>query len=291
MIDERVDTLIIARRSLGSQKPKDVIASLVRFAPVDVGDSAWRAEVTQRIDRLGDVEKDALAKRIGKYHAKRWSDLADRVLPLVALGVSLDAKVKGENAWAAAIVARAYGLWNDGKPPSQSVVGNALVWKMLGIAGKPKACPAELRAHFLHKELGGDTGTFARQLRGLAAARVGAPRGDSKALTQGLVRMWLAGKSLGETPFANRVLEVARSMSNGGLYGDRKAFIGAVFDASSWPMSLPEFKSRLLVEHRAGRLELARADYLAAMDPDLVARSELTADGASFHFIVREERG
>jgi hypothetical protein len=53
-------------------------------------------------------------------------------------------------------------------------------------------------------------------------------------------------------------------------------------------ISLRDFKARLVAAHRAGELSLARADLVAAMDPELVAVSEIISDGASFHFLVKE---
>ena len=53
-------------------------------------------------------------------------------------------------------------------------------------------------------------------------------------------------------------------------------------------LALDDFKARLVAAHRAGELTLARADLVAAMDPALVAASEIAADGASFHFLVKE---
>ncbi|HEY6175218.1 MAG TPA: hypothetical protein VIX73_12260, partial [Kofleriaceae bacterium] len=81
-----------------------------------------------------------------------------------------------------------------------------------------------------------------------------------------------------------------------GRFGDRKVFVSAVWDVlhrdPRWAdLALAEFKTRLVAAHRAGELALARADLVAAMDPGLVAASEIAADGASFHFIVKEPAG
>ena len=78
-----------------------------------------------------------------------------------------------------------------------------------------------------------------------------------------------------------------------GWFGDRKVFVSAVWHElrgePRWSaLTLDDFKARLVAAHRAGELVLARADLVAAMDPELVAASEITADGASFHFIVKE---
>ena len=50
-------------------------------------------------------------------------------------------------------------------------------------------------------------------------------------------------------------------------------------------MDLDTFKDRVVDAHRSGRLVLQRADLVGAMDPTLVARSEVRYLNASFHFI------
>jgi hypothetical protein len=90
--------------------------------------------------------------------------------------------------------------------------------------------------------------------------------------------------------FAAEVLRAARATTEG-WFGDRKVFASAVWDQlrgdPRWSqLALPAFKARLLAAHRAGELTLARADLVAAMDPALVAASEIAADGATFHFVV-----
>jgi hypothetical protein len=129
-------------------------------------------------------------------------------------------------------------------------------------------------------------------VRVLAAREVGAPRPELRALRDALVRCWLAGKTLGSRTFAADVLELA-STARDGMFGDRKVFIASVWDRlrrqTAWSaLSLDDFKARLVAAHRSGALHLARADLVAAMDPQLVAASETVTDGASFHFILRE---
>ena len=122
-------------------------------------------------------------------------------------------------------------------------------------------------------------------------------RADARVLLDALVRMWVDGRQVGSAAtepapaFAETVRDVARAAREG-VFGDRKVFIASVWNElrrGRWPtMSLADFKTRLVAAHRAGDLALARADLVAAMDPDLVAASETTTEGASFHFIVRE---
>ena len=77
------------------------------------------------------------------------------------------------------------------------------------------------------------------------------------------------------------------------MFGDRKVFISSVWRAlratPPWSqLDLDEFKARLVSAHHHRELELARADFVSAMDPALVAASETATDGTTFHFIVRE---
>jgi hypothetical protein len=73
-----------------------------------------------------------------------------------------------------------------------------------------------------------------------------------------------------------------------GRVGDRKIFIAALWDkvGPQVGMTLPEFQQWLYTQHRQQRLDLTRADFVAAMPQDLVQRSELKIPGASFHFVV-----
>jgi hypothetical protein len=93
-------------------------------------------------------------------------------------------------------------------------------------------------------------------------------------------------------PFAEAVLRAADAVVDG-WFGDRKVFVSAVWDQlrrdPRWAgLGLAGFKAELVAAHRAGALTLARADLVAAMDPALVAASEIAVDGASFHFVVKE---
>src|SRR5262249_35788974 len=88
--------------------------------------------------------------------------------------------------------------------------------------------------------------------------------------------------------FAERVLGAARASSTGRFGG--KVFISHVWRRVAPPGadgSVPaqEFKDRLLDAHRAGLLDLSRADLVEAMDPADVRASEVRYFGATFHFV------
>lgn len=81
----------------------------------------------------------------------------------------------------------------------------------------------------------------------------------------------------------------------GNVFGHRKVFIAAVWDAirdesAAAGLDLETFKRRLLDAHRAGLVVLARADLTGAMDADQVARSEISTDfGSRYNFIERDD--
>jgi hypothetical protein len=319
LVAERLEALVIARAhtAAGALALGDLVAPLARFAPAELTPAAWRdrlAEVVAALRAHGVIDgahrvgaAGELARRIGAGGgaARSWPELSDRVLPGLALGIAagdakLQARLDSRDAWAAAIVGRALGLWRDGPPPSLPAVCDALVWRELGLAGAPKRCPPELRALFVQRRLGSEAGPPDRLVRVLAAREVDAPRPELRALRDALVRGWLAGRTPGSpgergdapVPFAAAVLRAADAVVDG-WFGDRKVFVSAVWDQlrrdPRWArLGLAGFKADLVAAHRAGELALARADLVAAMDPALVAASEIAVDGASFHFVVKE---
>ena len=325
---ERLEALVVARAfaSKNALSLAELVQPLDRFAPPELTQAAWRerlAAVAGELRASGVLEAghrlhdtDELARRIGRHAARSWPQLAERVLPGLPLGIAADdgkrqSRLAGRDAWAAAIVGRSLGLWLDGPPPSLASVCDALTWRELGLPGKPKHCPPEIRGLFVQRQLGSDAGPPERLARVLAAREVGAPRPELRALRDALVRCWLTGRSIGEPVephaeptaeptaephdeprFADAVLDAAGAARDG-WFGDRKVFVSAVWDQlrnqPPWTaLALDDFKARLLAAHRAGALALARADLVAAMDPARVAASEIAADGASFHFLVKE---
>jgi len=85
------------------------------------------------------------------------------------------------------------------------------------------------------------------------------------------------------------VIEEIAKLQGQGRFGDRKVFISALWDRvhRRVGMTLPEFKTWLIAQHREARLVLSRADLVSAMPQHLVDASEAWYDGrsASFHFV------
>lgn len=332
LVTERLETLLLARLTLLKQPPtaEALARDSHRYAPATLDAAMWAGCVTACLRGLEDSaildaehrvrRADELKRRTGAHAGKRWQQWPERILPALALGVRADdakahQRLSECDAWAAAIVARAHGLWAKGPPPTLPRVCDALAWRALGLTGTPKACPAEVRAHFLRSYIEIDAGPPERMLRQLAAKLLGAPRADLKALYLALIRAWLTGREPGAQPAAAlaqgdahgepdppvtaqqpSLIEAVRSAArdaHDGVFGDRKVFISSVWHAlramPPWSeLDLDEFKARLVAAHRQRELELARADFVSAMDPALVAASEIATDGTTFHFIVRE---
>ncbi|HWO23954.1 MAG TPA: hypothetical protein VNO30_34665 [Kofleriaceae bacterium] len=314
LVPARLDAFIVARLATGgrARRVAEVVQPLYRFRPREQTDAEWQQTLTAAIaglrarglvDAALRVPDGELARQIGATSASRWPELAERVLPALALQIDASdtkthARLAGRDAWAAAIVARALGVWRAGPPPALGAACDALVWQALGLAGDPRPCPAELRAYFVRQRAGGDAGPPERLVRMHAALLVDAPRPELGALRESLVRMWLAGGAVGVGPAspprsAIADAQAAANAARTGRFGGRKVFISAVWETLRatpvWAsLELDELKAQLVTAHRRGEIVLARADLVAAMDPALVAASETQADGATFHFIVRE---
>lgn len=85
-------------------------------------------------------------------------------------------------------------------------------------------------------------------------------------------------------------------------FGDRKVFVSWLYGmldflyidalgALGVTLSMPWLKSwlaaaRLMTHNGQPLVQLARADLVAAMDPQAVAESEIAIDGATFHFVI-----
>jgi hypothetical protein len=76
---------------------------------------------------------------------------------------------------------------------------------------------------------------------------------------------------------------IADARTSGVYFGDRKVFLSTIPGVD---LADPEWQQLLDELRRARLIEFARADLVAAMDPDLVARSEWSQGGATNHFLV-----
>jgi hypothetical protein len=306
LVPERLDDLVRARRATRASNPPPaaVAAELAPFAPAHLPPSHWQAAIEASLARLGSKETTDLSARFGLGGKLQWQPLVTKTIPALALGIAGDdkralARLSKREDWAAAIAGRALGIWSDGAAPRLAQVCDALVWRSLGLAGKPKKTPPEIRSHFLREILTAGSGPPERLLPLLAARELGIVRTDLRALREALVRRWLCGQDWSSTvgrptsigDFASAVHQSAEHVTDG-LFGGRKVFISSLWrDMQAHPtfgrLSLDEFKQQLLAAHKAGLLALARADLTAAMDAGAVRESETAHLEARYHFVER----
>ncbi len=321
IVSERLEELVFARIATAAQPPStaEVARATRAFAPATCDETRWTSAIADTVTRLSragrlDGERRALAgpaavaARFALPGAIDWKRVQDRILPGLALGVADDdakshARLKTRDAWVAAIVGRARGLWTGGPPPSLSAVADALVWQALALAGKPGRNPKAVRAHFVALALGGtataSTGTLERRAALLAAQAAGAVRADLPGLREALVRRWLQGLSWTATADATDAdaatddfaanVRAAAARTTEGRFGARKVLIAALWrDPAFAGQSLADFKARLLAGHRAGTTTLARADLAGALEPALLRDSEITDGDSRYHFVETE---
>jgi hypothetical protein len=75
-----------------------------------------------------------------------------------------------------------------------------------------------------------------------------------------------------------------QARARGVKFGDRKVFLGSIPAADP---KTPAGRAHLFELHQLQLIQLARADFVQAMDPALVAASEMDlGGGVSFHFLV-----
>ncbi len=85
---------------------------------------------------------------------------------------------------------------------------------------------------------------------------------------------------------AQLVQETADSITSPpGKYGDRKVFIIAIAEKLA-VSNINEFKRKLVELNQKGLIELARADLVSAMDPDMVLKSEIKDSYSTFNFVI-----
>jgi hypothetical protein len=207
LYNDRLDELVLARlAATPSPRPAELLAAVRRYWPQAVKEEVDAA--LQRLDAKGSLSQRkptesgmAAARRFGAAGVP-WRQVTDAVLPAHALGWPWEdrrerARLDGREGWAAAIVARDWGLIDAGDPPpTPSHVGMAIVWHRLALPGKlPRQLPKAVMAHFIGRLLEVDAPEWRRGLVQLALRSVGARRADLRALRDGVVAAWLGGRS------------------------------------------------------------------------------------------------
>jgi len=115
----RLDALVVVRAATLATgvAAGELVKPLLRFAPAELTEAAWRdrlAEAAAGLVAQGVLGPDhrvrdagELARRIGRSTARSWAELADRVLPGLALGII---HLDGEHLHPAVLVALVQAL-------------------------------------------------------------------------------------------------------------------------------------------------------------------------------------
>lgn len=234
-------------------------------------------------------------------------------LPALVLGLPPSAgnAKPGIERMRAAVLALLFQL--DTKDlPTLKAVGEALVWRELGVKTRERLTGAAVLRLFVNRVLGTAKSLDPEKaLEQRANQAVGARRGKADEFQAAILRRWIAGleiapaakpradaapapnppkvvEPLDDDAFATRVLDAARA-SKTGRFGDNKVFISHVFRKLLQEGAVADdadaFKGRLVSAHRNGLLSLSRADLVEAMNPEDVESSEARYLSASFHFV------
>ncbi len=321
---KRLETFVLARllvRPPSGLGMTDVRRQLFPFVSQTLSESAWRAALTETVERLrgaklvddaklcltNEGQKEALLRLSLSEHPghTKWPKfLAEAVIP-AALGVASEqVSVKTADDLVALVLAQHFQVKLTGKLSLARVL-NALVWKALECEADDRLTAGALQRAVLRRHLEGATRmkepeSLARILAGKVS---GARSAGAQQARQAILRDWLVGRArvspakaspeqadtMRIETFATAALKAARDPHTI-RFGSHKAFIDSVFEryqsGSAGPlMELPMFKKKLVAAHRKGLLTLARADLVEAMDPKRVAASETSYLNTTFHFV------
>jgi hypothetical protein len=234
-----------------------------------------------------------------------WSALiANHLFPMAAgLSASAAAKLNNGDKLAAFIVKRKFGLAPEAGSTMNQVL-EAVACKELGFANET-TLDGVLRT-VLSRLIGSERLTKDKLAKQLPLFQTGLTAAAADAVRCKVVRDWLGtapsppqvrepapAEPFDLPAFAATVQALAASSPPEDRFHDNKAFIAPLWRMSqhepNFPrLTLPEFKQRLVEANGQNLLHLSRADLMQAMDPELVADSEIADLNATFHFVLLE---
>lgn len=187
---------------LARRRAIELLAGLVRRAWVTGDDHAARQRNPQAARKLTDSGKRALRTGLQLSRTPTWSQVRDKHLPALALGVApgseMSKKVGSESAWTAVVLGAQYGVPDAFTPMA---VCDALIADLLGMP-RGKLTLDSIRTYVLLRRIdrskwdvpGRDAkGGYAPKLATwIACSTVGAS-GTQRKVTRALARRWVTG--------------------------------------------------------------------------------------------------
>ncbi len=273
--------------------------------------------------KLSDDGARALRATFGVVSTPSWTEVRDSYLPALALGLAPGSAAAKEASSNLPMSLLRLKLKMPGAA-SLNAVCDKLLFRRLGFE-MSKVTLADLRARVLAEDLGiKDITTAKGVVEKAVCAWTGVEVASKKLLVTALSRRWLADQSnhwlhdgsppLGGPPkpaaepaaaaasplsldaLAAVVHDALPRIGTDGRFGSEKVFVSAVWRGLETERRLPamtleSFKRNLVQAMRAGKLRLARADLIGAMDAKLVSESEISDAGSTFHFVVEQREG
>jgi hypothetical protein len=312
----RPELLVLARLS-GGKKPASestIAETLAKFGTPARTKGEWTPRVSELVHGLVSRQlitptraltatgEAALRHAFGGSKTPDWRTITRRI-PALTLGLEPTIRFDHKKTIQAAVAGHGLGL-----PGHKSLTAllDEVVAAELGLP-PGRVTMDRIRAHLLARRAKIEPKGAAKDIVNRIAGSVVRAPGTAAALQDGLTRQWLAGDPLpppaprqtaiayapspappDEGSFASLVKDVAHDVGPDGRFGSQKVFISAIWDQlhDRVDITLDELKQRLLDANRHGLLSLARADLVGAMDPSIVARSEIADANASFHFVI-----
>jgi Arc/MetJ family transcription regulator len=273
--------------------------------------------------RITDLGARALSASLGLSGTPTWAQVRDEHLPSLGLGLAPGSAAASEARASVAMTMVRMKLKMP-KDASLTEICDALLFRKLGFR-MSKITLAELRARLLAEALEVSQITTAKNVVD-HAVRAWLHTKDAKkqslgaALARdwvsGQVNHWLDGGAASAPPLAGSakgpdaappaavsldtladvVHEALPLVGSDGRYGSEKVFVSAVWrglekERRVAGMTLDSFKRSLVQAMRAGKVRLARADLIGAMDAKLVSDSEILDNGSTFHFVLEQKNG
>jgi hypothetical protein len=251
-------------------------------------------EAEEAVRTAGTLTLAVLRAQLGGVQASTVNELCDTLIA-EALGMPPGPQTLGSIR--AHVLARRAGVAAKGTP-SEIAKRTAAAAVGMGVADKTSMVPALARRWV--REAGGAPGLQLAETRPVAPPPVQQPPPAQPPPAQPPPPHEPQPVPSPQTSSAEALLEVVREtiprVGVDGRFGAEKVFVSAIWrsmerDHRLSDLSLDRFKRWLVSANRDGWLVLARADLVGAMDPKLVAESEIQDQGATFHFVLDHRTG
>jgi len=271
--------------------------------------------------RLTPAGGSALCSAFGLSSAPTWTQVRNEHLPSLGLGLSPGSAAASE-ARSSVTMTMVRMKLKMPKDSSLTEICDSLLFRKLGFK-MSKITLAELRARLLADALDVSEITTAKNVAESAVKSwLATDDATKQSLSAALARDWVSGQvnhwldgaapaavaggakvpdsvplvAVSLDTLADAVHEALPLIGSDGRYGSEKVFVSAVWHGLAKErrvagMTFDSFKRSLVQAMRAGKVRLARADLIGAMDAKLVSDSEILDNGSTFHFVLEQKNG